>query len=136
MTFGRRVVTGHDADGTAVFRSDGPAPLTLDAPGGFGVSEVLWLDGPVRGFDDGVDRTEVTFPLEPPPGGASARIVRLPPTAGRCDAGRAVAARRRRRPVRARDARDRHPRRRRRAQSARSRSGSTTATTCSMPATS
>jgi quercetin dioxygenase-like cupin family protein len=77
----RRVVTGHDADGRAVFRSDGPPPLTLDAPGGFGVSELLWLDGPVASFDDGVDRTEVAFPLEPPPGGASARIVRLPPPA-------------------------------------------------------
>jgi quercetin dioxygenase-like cupin family protein len=75
----RRVVTGHDADGIAVFRSDGPPPLTLEALGGVGVSEVLWLDGPVQTFDDGVDRTEVSFPLEPPPGGASVRFVRLPP---------------------------------------------------------
>jgi len=75
----RRVVTGQDEDGTAVFRSDGPPPLTLDAPGGVGVSEVLWLDGPAKTFDDGIDRTEVTFPLEPPAGGGSVRLVRLPP---------------------------------------------------------
>jgi quercetin dioxygenase-like cupin family protein len=77
----RRVVTGHDEEGTAVFRSDGPPPLTVDAPGGYGVSELLWLDGPVRSYDDGVDRTGDGFPLEPPPGGASVRIVRLPPPA-------------------------------------------------------
>ncbi|MFO1538177.1 MAG: cupin domain-containing protein, partial [Actinomycetota bacterium] len=60
--------------------SDGPAPLTVDLPGGVGVSELLWLDGPVRTVADGPDRTDAGFPLEPPPGGASSRIIRMPAT--------------------------------------------------------
>lgn len=75
MGFGRRVVTG--SDGIA---SDGPAPLTVDVDGGFGVSELLWLDGPVRTVADGADRTDGGFPLEPPPGGASSRLIRMPNT--------------------------------------------------------
>jgi quercetin dioxygenase-like cupin family protein len=82
MAFGRRVVTGID-DGKAVFRSDGPAARTIDVPGGVGVTELLWLDGPVRSVDDGRDRDDDGYPLEPPAGGASARIIRLPaPDAG------------------------------------------------------
>ena len=75
MTFGRRVVTGPDG-----VVSDGPAPLTIDQPGSFGVTELLWLDGPVRTVADGTDRTHRSFPLEPPPGGASSRIIRMPMT--------------------------------------------------------
>ena len=73
--FGRRVVTG--PEGVA---SDGPAPLTVDATGSFGVTELLWLGGPVRTVADGEDRTEGGFPLEPPAGGASSRIIRMPLT--------------------------------------------------------
>lgn len=75
MTFGRRVVTG--PEGVA---ADGTAPLTVDGAGGFGVSELLWLDGPVRSVADGPDRTDGGFPLDPPPGGSSSRIIRMPPT--------------------------------------------------------
>lgn len=75
MGFGRRVVTGPGG-----ITSDGPAPLTIDADGGFGVSELLWLDGPVQAVADGADRTAGGFPLEPPPGGASSRIIRMPHT--------------------------------------------------------
>lgn len=75
MGFGRRVVTGP----TGV-TSDGPAPLTVDVEGSFGVSELLWLDGPVRTVADGTDRTDGGFPLEPPPGGASSRLIRMPHT--------------------------------------------------------
>ncbi len=74
-SFGRRVVTGPHG-----IESDGPAPRTVDLPGGVGVSEVLWLDGPVRTVADGPDRTDAGFPLEPPPGGASSRIIRMPAT--------------------------------------------------------
>jgi quercetin dioxygenase-like cupin family protein len=74
----RRVVTGHDADGRAVFLSDGTPPHTVATPDGIGVSEVLWLDGPPRTADDGRDRTGA-FDLEPPAGGASLLIITVPP---------------------------------------------------------
>jgi quercetin dioxygenase-like cupin family protein len=77
MTFARRVVTGID-DGKAVFRSDGAPARTIDVPGGVGVSELLWLDGAPTSVDDGRDRDDDGYPLEPPPGGASVRIIRLP----------------------------------------------------------
>jgi quercetin dioxygenase-like cupin family protein len=73
--FGRRIVTGPEG-----ITSDGPADKTIDIPGGFAVSEVLWLDGPATDVADGRDRVERDFPLEPPPGGASARLIRLPAT--------------------------------------------------------
>jgi quercetin dioxygenase-like cupin family protein len=74
MGFGRRVVTGPEG-----VSSDGPSSFTFDAPDG-SVSELLWLEGPVRTVADGVDRTDAGYPLEPPAGGASSRIIRLPPT--------------------------------------------------------
>jgi quercetin dioxygenase-like cupin family protein len=74
----RRVVTGHDADGRAVFLSDGTPPNTMESPTGVGVSEVLWLDGPPRTAADGGDRTGA-FELEPPPGGASLLVITVPP---------------------------------------------------------
>ncbi len=79
MTFSiRRVVTRRTPDGD-VAASDGPPPRTIEAPGGFAVSELLWLDGPADSPDAGDDRTDAGFPLEPPAGGSSSRIVRLPP---------------------------------------------------------
>lgn len=76
----RRVVTGRD--GTDTFRSDGEPPLTVGVPGRAGVSEVLWLDGPPADVDAGGDRDSQGFPLEPPPGGASARVITFPPLPG------------------------------------------------------
>lgn len=73
----RRVVTGHE-QGQAVVVSDGPPPGTISAPTGFGVSELLWLDGPPGGPDAGGDRDGGGFPLEPPAGGLSARVIRMP----------------------------------------------------------
>jgi quercetin dioxygenase-like cupin family protein len=81
----RRVETGHDQDGRAVIRSDGPAPRTVHTPSGVAVSELLWLDGPVRTVDDGRDRDDAGFPLEPPPGGASFRIITMPAPANGAD---------------------------------------------------
>jgi mannose-6-phosphate isomerase-like protein (cupin superfamily) len=77
----RRVVTGHDAEGRAGFRSDGIPPRTIDAPNGFGVSEVLWLDGAPTSVDDGRDVTDGPFALEPPAGGCSLRVIRMPTSA-------------------------------------------------------
>jgi quercetin dioxygenase-like cupin family protein len=76
----RRVVTGVDGAGRAVIRSDGPPPVLVEAPTGPAVGELLWLDGAPAGVDDGRDRTEGGFPLEPPPGGLSVRLIRLPPS--------------------------------------------------------
>jgi quercetin dioxygenase-like cupin family protein len=75
MNFGRRIVTGP----TGIV-ADGPAPHTVDLPGGVGVSELLWLTGPVATVEDPYDRTEPGFALEPPAGGASVRVIRLPPS--------------------------------------------------------
>jgi quercetin dioxygenase-like cupin family protein len=79
MTFSvRRVVTQVDGDGAA-FASDGPPPNMVSAPG-FGVAELLWLDGPATSVDDGGDdRTTPGYPLEPPAGGLSSRIITMPP---------------------------------------------------------
>jgi quercetin dioxygenase-like cupin family protein len=74
----RRVVTGHDRRGAAVFLSDGTPPHTVSTPDGLSVSELLWLNGPARTADDGGDR-EGGFDLEPPPGGLSVRIITFPP---------------------------------------------------------
>ena len=73
--FGRRVVTG--PEGVA---SDGQAPRTVDIDGGFAVTNLLCLDGPVRTVADGPDPADGGFALEPPPGGASSRIIRMPLT--------------------------------------------------------
>jgi quercetin dioxygenase-like cupin family protein len=74
----RRVVTGHDRNGAAVFVSDGTPPHSVVTPEGYGVSDFLWLNGPPRTADDGED-LEGAFELEPPAGGLSVRIIRIPP---------------------------------------------------------
>ena len=50
----RRVVTGHDADGRDVIRSDDRPPGTIEADG-FGLAHWLWLDGTPATVDDGGD---------------------------------------------------------------------------------
>ena len=76
MTATRRVVTGI-VGGVDVIESDGPAPNTIDTDR-VAVSEVWWSDGADRAVGDPCDRTTPGFPLEPPPGGASARVIRMP----------------------------------------------------------
>jgi hypothetical protein len=73
----RRVVTGHEG-GRAVVIEDGTPPNTIAAPNGLGVTELLWLDRHPAGAADGRDRTDGGFPLEPPAGGLSSRIIRMP----------------------------------------------------------
>ena len=75
--FVRRVVTGFDATGAEVFTHDGQAPNTFDA-GPVGVSELLWTDGSGLRIADDPDRTTPGFPLEPPAGGISVRVIRMP----------------------------------------------------------
>lgn len=74
----RRVVTGHDGDGSAVFLSDGEPGASVTAPNGFGVSELLWLDGPPADPMAGADRDDGGWKLEPPAGGLSSRVVTFP----------------------------------------------------------
>ena len=71
----RRVVTGHDAAGKAVIRTDGEPEGTIRA-NGFGVATWLWLDGPPTSVDDGGDEPGGAVRLEPPAGGCSVRIIR------------------------------------------------------------
>ena len=77
QTFVRRVVTGIDAAGHHVITEDGVAPNTI-VTDTVAVSEVLWLDGPQPSIADDPDKANSGFALEPPPGGASARIIRMP----------------------------------------------------------
>lgn len=73
----RRVVTGHDAAGQAVFVSDGPPPHLVSSPTGTAVATLWALDGAPTDPADGGDPTG-GFPLEPPPGGMTLRMIRLP----------------------------------------------------------
>jgi quercetin dioxygenase-like cupin family protein len=73
----RRVVTGIDASGDHVITSDGPAPNSIDA-GPIGVSEVFWSATADRCRGDDPDRSGEGFPLEPPLGGVSGRVIRMP----------------------------------------------------------
>ncbi len=73
----RRVVTGLDAEGQAIIRSDGPPEGTIRT-NGFGVATWLWLDGPPATVEDGGDEPEGSIRLEPPVGGCSVRIIRFP----------------------------------------------------------
>src|SRR5207245_2082454 len=77
--FVRRVETGHDAEGRAVFLSDGPPTKSVDG-GRMGVSEVFTLDGPPRVAIDGGDSSNPEYYLEPPAGGATVRVIKLAPT--------------------------------------------------------
>ncbi len=73
----RRVVTGFDPAGRAVFTHDGTAPNSIESDA-VGVSEIFWADQWPLELDHDPDRTSKGFPLEPPPGGLSARIIRMP----------------------------------------------------------
>ncbi|SDG13307.1 MULTISPECIES: cupin domain-containing protein [Pseudomonadaceae] len=74
----RRIVTGHDEQGKAVFLADGPAPRAKnfqDMPG-YGIAQ-LWATQP--GSDAGRDLTLAGGSLVPGPGGTSLLFVSLPP---------------------------------------------------------
>jgi quercetin dioxygenase-like cupin family protein len=73
------VVTGHDAGGRAVVVSDGVPPQTSRSPDGLGISELWQVPGPPLTAGSGGD-PQGPWELEPPPGGASWRVFRLPPT--------------------------------------------------------
>lgn len=75
--FARRVVTGVDGEGRHVITEDGEAPNTI-VTATVSVSEVFWQDGPNPSISIEPDNLGFGFALEPPPGGASARVIRMP----------------------------------------------------------
>ena len=81
----RRVVTGHNAQGRAVFISDGPAPAVYDrGPGATAVTE-LWETRATPASNAGNDDPTVGQPqrLPPPKHGSKFRVVEYPPDSKR-----------------------------------------------------
>jgi hypothetical protein len=76
----RRVVVGRGDRGAPVILSDESPPLTIDAPSGFGVSELLSSAGPLTSVDDGGDPPREGVGAFPANGGVAARLIRFPVT--------------------------------------------------------
>ena len=90
----RRVVTGHDDAGRAIFLSDGPAPNVnvIEAAGGMAVTE-LWSSDRAPADNSGdVDAAADAFVLAPTPTGNKFRIIDYPPDSARFPAGTDAAA--------------------------------------------
>lgn len=76
----RRVVTGHDADGTSVFVFDGPPPVVRTAPDGALFYEMWATDAmpaPIAAAEP--DPTERSLTVPPAPHGTKIRINEFPP---------------------------------------------------------
>jgi len=81
----RRVVTGRNAQGKAVFISDGPAPAVFDrGPGATAVTE-LWETRATPASNAGNDDPTVggAQRLPPPKNGSKFRVVEYPPDSKR-----------------------------------------------------
>ena len=81
----RRVVTGHNAQGRAIFLSDGPAPAVFDrGPGATAVTE-LWETSATPASNAGSADPTVGAPqrLPPPKNGSKFRVVEYPPDSRR-----------------------------------------------------
>ena len=74
----RRIVTGIDPAGQAVFVSDGPSPRAVETPAGTAVADLWNLFGAPNDPADGGDPPAGGFELEPKPGGMWWRLIRLP----------------------------------------------------------
>lgn len=77
----RRVVTGHDAAGTATIESDGPATQWLERPNRPGVRLTnFWIsDGTPAEYDGPTETCEGDFVLKPRPHGSTFRVVEFMP---------------------------------------------------------
>jgi mannose-6-phosphate isomerase-like protein (cupin superfamily) len=77
----RRVVTGHDENGKAIFVSDGPAPVVHTSPvrPGFAINEIWITSGSAAEMNAPGDPTERPRCLEPPENGTIYRLVVFPP---------------------------------------------------------
>jgi hypothetical protein len=81
----RRVVTGHNAQGRAIFISDGPAPAVFDrGPGATAVTE-LWETSATPASNAGSKDPTVggAQRLPPPKNGSKFRVVEYPPDSKR-----------------------------------------------------
>jgi mannose-6-phosphate isomerase-like protein (cupin superfamily) len=76
----RRVVVGRGENGTPTIASDATPPLTIDAPTGFGVSELLWSSGPLTTTEAGGVPPRDAVGAFPENGGVAARLIRFPAT--------------------------------------------------------
>jgi quercetin dioxygenase-like cupin family protein len=76
----RRIVTGHDPNGTSVFVADGPPPVIREAPDGATFVEI-WnttaMPAPIAAAEP--DPTEVSLIVPPGPNGTKIRVNVLPP---------------------------------------------------------
>lgn len=77
----RRVVTGLDGEGRAIFVADGPTPKVWEAPDGGPVFELWNHDGQPDSGSDFVDPVLVSTSLAPIAGGSVFRIVDFAPRA-------------------------------------------------------
>jgi mannose-6-phosphate isomerase-like protein (cupin superfamily) len=77
----RRVVTGHDATGTATVLFDGANPHKNVRPGSGTVARLLWVtDQSPADISGAADRAAVKIGIAPPAGGSVFRVVDFPPT--------------------------------------------------------
>ena len=84
----RRVVTGHDADGTAIIVSDGPAQRIFDNLGEEGlVFQEIWhtTETPALIDRDRREADEDSLTLSPPKNGVRIRVLDIPPEAENAD---------------------------------------------------
>ncbi|MBS1879745.1 MAG: cupin domain-containing protein [Actinobacteria bacterium] len=80
MKPGRRIVTGHDAEGRSVVVADGPVPVLQELPEGSRFFEV-WSSGEARAplAAREPEPTRAGGPVAPRGGGSLARVVETPP---------------------------------------------------------
>ncbi len=79
----RRVVTGHDDQGTSVFLSDGPPPVSRTAADGAVFHELWSTDAtPAPVAPDEPEPTQRDLTVPPGPNGTKLRINDIPPGAG------------------------------------------------------
>jgi mannose-6-phosphate isomerase-like protein (cupin superfamily) len=77
----RRIITGHDTHGKAVFVADGPTPNVWEAPDGGPVYELWRHEGLPDNAEGFVDPTLGPAAFPPPPRGSVLRIVDFAPRA-------------------------------------------------------
>lgn len=78
----RRVVTGHDASGKAIFLHDGKAENIQRPPRGGVTSTLFWVtDETPAKLSDGEDRADRTIGIPPPIEGSIFRVVEYAPDA-------------------------------------------------------
>jgi hypothetical protein len=77
----RRVVTAHDANGTAIVSIDGITPHKVVRPRTGTASHLIWMGNKTPTEMSGTqDRIEGSVGVAPPPGGHIFRVVDFPPT--------------------------------------------------------